>query len=761
MLSTYSIFEFEGTGSEQLLPVPEYLDRSHIQVFVGGQRFLSFGWVNAATISLTAPAGEQVLIRRATSPEARLVSFREGVPLTQADMEVDSKQAFFMGQEAIDSYARILDLAAAPTADPQAAVLQASLARDQALAAAAALTGVAGLRKAIIGTGVAATDSAALREAIRTAAARTRIEFFGHVVLEGTFILKPLLTFANGSASRITHTTPDVNLFELRDDGYYAGWTGSIQPPGTVWTGAVPLDPATNRTVDAFPVEISFEGLRITGAGIGTLLPLGTIGAVPTDVEDVPAAIHIGANGSLVSITKTYITQFKCGVLIRDVYLSSIADTQTLNCGYGILLYRDCHVTTLQNVFTNYCTRVGLGINYGFGTSIGSPTQTPQIIGGAYQWSQVGIWLEGVYNTRGEGVYFEGNSFRDIQNGVGDAGVYSRFAYATNWDGGYFASPVGDPGGRNVQIEHSIECKFNHLYFNANTPTNRSHVDIDGFCDKTEVDIARYNVTGTTPPMTAVFANRQVLKYAGIEWRWEGDALRWANGANPNDPAALTGTIGGNFDGTTTGPQMHGTQVARVTAPVVLFGPSKWAGGPSPVYRSWMEFAANSHFYKDMQLRIGKTSSSGTAAIGLGEWLTGGAFRDEFAIFRQEAGDPSYPAGTYRIVTLGGRGLYLTASEGAPIRIETGGRAVGMDDLNGVTLESPSGALVSVQDSGQIDIQTPGALVSLSSLGVMVSSGPVTFNITSTGAVTLSGLPTSNPGGSNRLWRDAGTLKIT
>lgn len=99
----YSYNEVTATGSAQLITVPEYVDQAHIKVSIDGVDTTSFTWSNASTVSVTATAGATVRVRRETSPGARVVDYMDGMSLTEAVLDADSKQAFFLAQEQLDA----------------------------------------------------------------------------------------------------------------------------------------------------------------------------------------------------------------------------------------------------------------------------------------------------------------------------------------------------------------------------------------------------------------------------------------------------------------------------------------------------------------------------------------------------------------------------------------------------------------------------------------------------------------------------------
>jgi hypothetical protein len=98
----YSITEAVGTGSAVNVAVVPYLDKSHITVYVDGLPTTAFEWINDQTISIIAPLNRVVRVVRRTSPGARLTAYLNGQALPGDTLEVDSKQAFYMSQEAYD-----------------------------------------------------------------------------------------------------------------------------------------------------------------------------------------------------------------------------------------------------------------------------------------------------------------------------------------------------------------------------------------------------------------------------------------------------------------------------------------------------------------------------------------------------------------------------------------------------------------------------------------------------------------------------------
>lgn len=92
------------TGATGTFPVPfSYLSKAHVKVALDGVEvtpvWLSEGLIQ---ISPTPVAGKYLKIWRETSPTVRLVDYATPGTLTEEDLDTDSKQAFFLCQEAVD-----------------------------------------------------------------------------------------------------------------------------------------------------------------------------------------------------------------------------------------------------------------------------------------------------------------------------------------------------------------------------------------------------------------------------------------------------------------------------------------------------------------------------------------------------------------------------------------------------------------------------------------------------------------------------------
>ncbi len=101
-----SFLEYTGNGSTTAFSITfDYLDASHIACTVDGVS-TSFTLSNGGTTATLAAApanGAAIRFTRTTSQSTRLTDYVAGSVLTETDLDTDSKQAFFMGQEGLDT----------------------------------------------------------------------------------------------------------------------------------------------------------------------------------------------------------------------------------------------------------------------------------------------------------------------------------------------------------------------------------------------------------------------------------------------------------------------------------------------------------------------------------------------------------------------------------------------------------------------------------------------------------------------------------
>ena len=101
-----SFVRYTGNGSTDAFAVPfSYRAQADVSVTIDGVATTAYTWNGAGTvITFTSPPADttSIEIRRTTSQAARLVDYADGSVLKENDLDTDSFQGFYMGQEAID-----------------------------------------------------------------------------------------------------------------------------------------------------------------------------------------------------------------------------------------------------------------------------------------------------------------------------------------------------------------------------------------------------------------------------------------------------------------------------------------------------------------------------------------------------------------------------------------------------------------------------------------------------------------------------------
>lgn len=106
-MSYYSLVKLRGATGQSLFAFDfPYLKREDVRVFVDGTA-VSFTFTSPNTIELTTPLtkASDVVIRRFTETGRRLVDYNSVAELTEEVLDMDSLQAFYIVQEALDTAA--------------------------------------------------------------------------------------------------------------------------------------------------------------------------------------------------------------------------------------------------------------------------------------------------------------------------------------------------------------------------------------------------------------------------------------------------------------------------------------------------------------------------------------------------------------------------------------------------------------------------------------------------------------------------------
>lgn len=98
--------QYTADGSTQSFAVTfPFISRDHVNVEVDDAT-ATFTWDSDSQITISSPTlsgSETVVIFRTSSQASRLVDYVDGSNLSESDLDTDSKQAFYMAQEALDN----------------------------------------------------------------------------------------------------------------------------------------------------------------------------------------------------------------------------------------------------------------------------------------------------------------------------------------------------------------------------------------------------------------------------------------------------------------------------------------------------------------------------------------------------------------------------------------------------------------------------------------------------------------------------------
>ncbi|UEP39984.1 phage tail fiber protein [Burkholderia sp. B21-005] len=99
----YSRASFTGTGAVTPYTFPfQYLDKAHIEVRINDVPTGAFSWINSSAVSVNAPVGSTVEIRRNTPKTPAEVTYQDASTLTESDLNLETLQLLYCMQEAID-----------------------------------------------------------------------------------------------------------------------------------------------------------------------------------------------------------------------------------------------------------------------------------------------------------------------------------------------------------------------------------------------------------------------------------------------------------------------------------------------------------------------------------------------------------------------------------------------------------------------------------------------------------------------------------
>lgn len=102
-LYSRSYYSGDGTTTDFTVGFP-YLDKAHVKLYLNGDLSTDWSWIGDTTARIaSAPSsGVTILLKRETSPTARIVDYTAPSSLNESDLDDDSLQAFYLNQEALD-----------------------------------------------------------------------------------------------------------------------------------------------------------------------------------------------------------------------------------------------------------------------------------------------------------------------------------------------------------------------------------------------------------------------------------------------------------------------------------------------------------------------------------------------------------------------------------------------------------------------------------------------------------------------------------
>ena len=112
MANTKAEYVGDGVTDTFAIVFPRISD-THVEVYVNNiQLATPLYWsVQGGNVVFLTPPGDQALIRiqRNTDVNNRLVDYNDGAVLTEAELDLDSKQAFYLAQEVKENYSDLID----------------------------------------------------------------------------------------------------------------------------------------------------------------------------------------------------------------------------------------------------------------------------------------------------------------------------------------------------------------------------------------------------------------------------------------------------------------------------------------------------------------------------------------------------------------------------------------------------------------------------------------------------------------------------
>ena len=422
----FAINTYTGNGSLTSFSVSfPYIEQAHVIVTVDGVTKTSgsdYSFTNSSTIAFgSAPAnGAIIKFTRSTNRTARLVDYQDGSTITEAILDQDGNQSFFMAQEAIDITENALTLNASDVWD----------ATNKRIINIATPTGTNdAVTKAYVdsvaGSATAAANSATAA-ANAQAAAETALDTFDDRFL--------------GAKSSNPSVDNDGNA--LVDGALYFDTTNDLMKvynlANTTWY-QLTLTTSNQNNVNTVAGQISPTNNISTVAGANA--NIGTVAGLNSEITTLAGITNLGnlanAHAAVTNVNNNLLAVQN----FADVYrISSSAPTSSLNVGD---LYFDTTANELKVYKSSGWSAAGSTVN---GTSARFTyvvSGTPTTVSGAdsagntlaYDSGFADVYLNGVRMSAADITITSGNSVvfaSALQNGdLVDIVAYGTFNVAS------------------------------------------------------------------------------------------------------------------------------------------------------------------------------------------------------------------------------------------------------------------------------------------------------------------------------------------
>jgi len=380
-----SSVRYVASGDTQEFAVTfPFISRTHVAVTVDGTTAV-FTWNNDSLITVSDPADitadQVVLIKRTTSQATRLVDYVDGSNLSESDLDTDSKQAFYMAQEALDELV-ILDDAAIATSGfilvaDGSDFAGVALSGDATVSAAGALT----IASTSVETGMIALDAITGAQIADDA---INSEHYTDLSIDTAHIAAGQVTTAKLADDAVTGAK--IALF---DDSYAATSTHILVADGTDFDNVAVSGDITISSAGAVAIATGVivnadvhgsAAIAATKIHDGTIsnTEFGYLNGVTSGIQSQLDGISAGTIATLDDdnftlqddSTSTKKAQFQCSGISADTTRTfTFPDASTTLVGTGAtqtLTNKTLTSPVIDGTWTSYTTSTGKALVMGF-----------------------------------------------------------------------------------------------------------------------------------------------------------------------------------------------------------------------------------------------------------------------------------------------------------------------------------------------------------------------------------------------------------